>query len=108
MAGVDYYQHLCSREWALKRKAVRERAGGICEQCEKAPLKDTHHLTYRNLGNEPLEDLMGVCRPCHQWLSGKSDYNPAEEREADCTRVQSPSSDARASGVNNGGHYRGG
>jgi hypothetical protein len=76
MARVDYYQYLCSREWALKRKAVKERAGGICERCKRAPLRDTHHLSYRNLGNEPLEDLMGVCRPCHEFLSGKADWDP--------------------------------
>jgi hypothetical protein len=76
MPRVDYYQYLCSREWVLKKAQVRERAGGICERCEKAPLKDTHHLSYRNLGNEPLEELLGVCRPCHAYLSGKSDWDP--------------------------------
>jgi hypothetical protein len=39
MAGVDYYQHLCSREWALKRKAVRERAGASVSGVRRRPLR---------------------------------------------------------------------
>lgn len=27
MATVDYHQYLASREWALKREAVKQRAG---------------------------------------------------------------------------------
>ena len=39
-------------------------------------MRDTHHLSYRHLGNEPLEDLLGVCRPCHRYLSGLTDRDP--------------------------------
>jgi hypothetical protein len=76
MGRVDYRSYLASREWGLKRRAVKERAGGVCERCKKAPMRYTHHLSYRNLGNEPLEDLQGLCRGCHAYLGGYSDRDP--------------------------------
>jgi hypothetical protein len=75
---VDYHQYLASREWALKKEAVRERPGGICERCHSAPIQSTHHLTYERLGNELLEDLQGLCRPCHEFLSAKRDDDPLQ------------------------------
>lgn len=76
-ASVDYYTYLASREWALRKRSVRERSGGVCERCKMAPHTETHHLTYQNLGKEPLTDLLGVCRGCHAFLSGRSDLDPA-------------------------------
>ena len=72
----DYKRYLASREWAVRREAVRARCGGWCERCHLLPLAATHHLTYEHIGNEPLEDLLGVCVPCHEWLSAKSEFDP--------------------------------
>lgn len=74
--GLDYQTYLASREWAVKKNLVRQRSGGICERCHLGPHEQTHHLTYKNIGNEPLEDLQGVCRPCHEYLSAKSEFDP--------------------------------
>lgn len=76
MPEVDYHQYMASREWALKREAIKERAGNICERCQEAYLANVHHLTYESLGNEPLHDLQGLCRPCHAFLSAKSEDDP--------------------------------
>lgn len=84
MATVNYHEYIASREWALKKNAVRERSGGICERCRKNPHTQTHHLTYERLGDERLEDLLGTCRPCHEYLSGRSDFDPASPEFADC------------------------
>jgi 5-methylcytosine-specific restriction endonuclease McrA len=47
------------------RKSVMARAWGKCERCgEKADL-DLHHLHYRTVGEETTDDLMALCRPCH-------------------------------------------
>lgn len=83
MNGLDYKQYLASREWALKREAVRRRSGNKCERCKTGPQDAVHHLTYANVGNEPLEDLQAVCDPCHAFLSGKSDYDPAYKHPAE-------------------------
>jgi hypothetical protein len=79
MGKVEYKEYLASREWALKREAVRKRCGNVCERCHKAPHENTHHVTYARVGNERLEDLLGVCRKCHEFLSGKSDVDPASK-----------------------------
>jgi hypothetical protein len=76
---VDYHRHLASREWALLKIQVRERSGGLCERCG-AKQQATHHLTYERLGHERLEDLLGVCNPCHEYLSGKGELDPAGAR----------------------------
>lgn len=73
---INYYEYIASREWKLKCRAIKERSGGRCERCKVAPHENTHHLTYQRLGNERLEDLQGLCRPCHEFLSAVTDYDP--------------------------------
>ncbi len=68
-----YAAYLCSREWAEKREAVRERAYGKCERCFIAPMDACHHLTYERKYGELLEDLQAICNDCHEFTHGKSD-----------------------------------
>lgn len=70
--GEKYQTYLASREWALKREAVRERSNNTCEVCHKAPMQACHHLTYARIYNERLEDLQAICDNCHKFESGKS------------------------------------
>lgn len=41
-------------------------SGGMCQRCGRSTARHVHHLTYNNLGHEPLSDLMPVCGSCHQ------------------------------------------
>jgi len=59
---ADYIQ---SPAWQEKRKMVLERDGYCCTRCGSAINLDVHHLTYEHFGNEPLEDLVTLCRKCH-------------------------------------------
>lgn len=77
-ARVDYQTYLASREWRLKRKEVIEGNDGLCYRCLSAPIDDVHHLTYERVGHEDTEDLIGVCRPCHEYLAARRDDDPAE------------------------------
>jgi hypothetical protein len=77
--GFDYQQYLASREWAKRKQAVMGRCGGFCERCLYGEYESTHHLTYKHIGNEPLEDLLAVCNCCHAYLSAKSDVDPINE-----------------------------
>lgn len=72
-----YRRYLASREWGLKKRAVAERSGGICERCHRNPANQVHHLSYEHLYNEPLEDLQHICGPCHEYESGLTDFDPA-------------------------------
>ena len=76
---VDYHQYMASREWALKREAVKERAyDNACERCHDALIQSVHHLTYERLGHEAIDtDLIGTCNPCHKYLSAKIPSDPA-------------------------------
>jgi hypothetical protein len=42
----------------------------MCERCHEQGLVDVHHLSYRRLGEEPLTDLLGLCRDCHSAAHG--------------------------------------
>lgn len=77
MNKMEYQGYLASREWALKREAVRKRSGSKCERCKKNEMDAVHHLTYIRIGNELLTDLQAICDPCHEFLSGKRDDDPA-------------------------------
>jgi len=88
----NYHKYLASREWALLKRAVHERSGGKCERrhwvlvserVEKPtwvapPQAAVHHLTYERIGREELDDLLAVCQPCHDYLSGMTDHDPVQ------------------------------
>jgi hypothetical protein len=73
-----YHAYLASREWAVLKEQVRARSGGKCERCNKAPYEQTHHVTYIRKYNEALDDLQAVCAPCHEFVSGKRNDDPAQ------------------------------
>lgn len=75
-ADFDYQTYLASREWSLLREHVRERSRNRCEHCLNAPQQAVHHLTYERIGRERLDDLLAVCNPCHEFLSGRDSLNP--------------------------------
>lgn len=71
MSRVNYHAYLMGQDWATLRERVRQRAGNGCEcmidgvRCWQRQ-EHVHHKTYKNLGHEPLEDLMAVCNDCHR------------------------------------------
>jgi 5-methylcytosine-specific restriction endonuclease McrA len=66
-----YETYLQSSTWAVKRAAVLKRDDYICQACLTARATQVHHLTYEHLGNEPLWELVAICRRCHKALHGK-------------------------------------
>lgn len=83
MARIDRHQYYCSREWALLKRIVQERSRGMCERCRRGTHDETHHLTYERFGHENPEDLQALCTPCHEFVSGRSNFDPAA-RVPDC------------------------
>src|ERR1043166_3560518 len=81
MTKEEYQRYLASREWAEKREMIKRRSRGTCERCLRAPHQETHHLTYERLGQENEADLLGVCSPCHRYLSAMSDHDPAHDED---------------------------
>ncbi len=73
---TKYHRYLASRQWAILREAVRVRSCGTCERCRVGDHDATHHLTYESIYDECLDDLIGICQDCHDFLSGKSGGDP--------------------------------
>jgi nucleoside 2-deoxyribosyltransferase len=73
---VDYTEYLKSLEWEKRSGAVRKRACGKCERCLAAGVHAAHCLTYARDGEEPLTDLLAVCRRCDEFISAKSEIDP--------------------------------
>lgn len=60
----EYVKYINSEKWQILRQEVIKEYDGKCFFCwEKGT--DVHHKTYANFGNEPLSDLVLLCRKCH-------------------------------------------
>lgn len=62
---VRYANYLLSPEWREKRRMVLERDKWTCCGCGKAKATQVHHLTYRDIFNEFLFQLVSICDECH-------------------------------------------
>jgi hypothetical protein len=58
-------------EWKVLRNRALIRAGNRCQPCgnSQGPL-DVHHNSYERYGDELLEDLVVLCRSCHEHYHG--------------------------------------
>ena len=61
-----YEKYKRSPAWHRKRDLVRERDKSLCV-CD-AQATEMHHKTYDNIGQEPLSDLVMLCKGCHKRL----------------------------------------
>ena len=61
-----YIKYLSSEEWKNIRDIALKRDEYKCQKCKIKNADEVHHLTYENLYNENLEDLMSVCYECHK------------------------------------------
>lgn len=68
---ADYEEYLASSKWARKRTAVLERDQDLCQACLNRQATEVHHLTYERIFDEPMFDLVAICRPCHERLHKK-------------------------------------
>ena len=64
----DYYrnEYLKSEEWQRKRHVIFKRDNWRCVYCG-VKATQIHHLRYAkyNIGKEPIEWLVSVCKSCH-------------------------------------------
>ncbi len=64
----DYYRndYLKSEAWRRKRYVVMRRDNWRCVYCG-AKATQVHHkrYLYKNIGKEPIDWLVSVCKPCH-------------------------------------------
>jgi hypothetical protein len=78
MNDFNYREYIQSKEWKEKAKLVRRRARGLCEGCLTERATQVHHLTYDNLGNELLFELVALCGECHNRIHNQT-FGPGAE-----------------------------
>ena len=60
-----YDAYLQSDEWKERRRLVFVRDNYICQGCLTCRAEQVHHLSYANVGEELLFELMSICKQCH-------------------------------------------
>lgn len=67
--------YLHSSKWNSKRKQRLKLDNYTCQVCKASGIPlEVHHLHYRTLYKERLEDLVTVCRTCHQNIHDTHGY----------------------------------
>lgn len=67
------------RAWVQAWRAAHPGGKLRCAVCDRPWSErhdDLHHRSYAHLGYEQLEDLLPMCRPCHQHLHAVLDTSP--------------------------------
>jgi hypothetical protein len=77
---MPYAAYLWTREWRLTRRAKLEDVGHQCRMCRQRKDLHVHHLTYDHVGHEWLDELVVLCRGCHQSVHDQRDEQRRRRR----------------------------
>lgn len=68
----EYIEYMQSEEWDRIRRERLRVDGYTCQGCgcTNEPL-DVHHITYEDFGHERINNLLSLCRRCHDEIHGK-------------------------------------
>jgi len=65
--GKTYARRRQTKEWAILKRQIHRRDGYRCRLCGYANVElHVHHRTYATYAEERLEDLITLCRSCHE------------------------------------------
>lgn len=77
----EYRQYLKSGTWQEKRDLALDRTSGFCQFCG-APAEHVHHTKYpKQLGTEHPNNLIPVCKRCHDISHGIQDMQVISQAE---------------------------
>lgn len=62
---MPYREYLQTPEWKERRYQHLKSVGFLCQICNHDGRLDIHHRTYENRGDERRQDLIALCRDCH-------------------------------------------
>lgn len=82
----EYKEYLKSAEWKEKRDRRLEVDGCQCVICGSKNNLNVHHLTYKNIMQEDVEnDLITLCKNCHTMLHRIKEQSSYEyKRSGEC------------------------
>lgn len=66
LRSCDYAAYLASEHWQITRAFALDHAGHRCQVCNSAERPEVHHRTYVRRGAELPQDLIVLCRKCHE------------------------------------------
>ena len=69
----EYERYIHSAAWRQLANERLEMDGHICRVCGGSAT-DVHHLTYERFGGESMDDLVSLCRKCHN--QAENFYDP--------------------------------
>jgi hypothetical protein len=65
--GRPYVERRQTKEWAILKRQIHRRDGYRCRLCGRDDVQlHVHHRTYETYAEERLEDLITLCRTCHE------------------------------------------
>lgn len=68
---IPYRQYIESDAWKRKRERRLIHDGYRCKLCGSAKNLQVHHVTYERLGFEQMDDLVTLCKDCHESVHEK-------------------------------------
>ena len=68
-----YAEYLKSPEWKAIRRRILARDRYRCALCPETKNLDVHHRSYENIFKEDDDDLIVLCRFCHERHHGRHD-----------------------------------
>jgi 5-methylcytosine-specific restriction endonuclease McrA len=72
---MPYADYLKQPEWQVRRVQALTRARHKCQiSSNHDATLDVHHRSYENYGDERPEDLVVLCRACHELYHGVEEY----------------------------------
>lgn len=74
VGNPEYERYIHSAGWRQIAEQRLELDNHICPVCG-GEATDVHHLTYEHFGHESMDDLVSLCRKCHN--CAESFYDPA-------------------------------
>ena len=86
-ARIDYYQYLRTKTWREKANERLKQDGYQCVLCRSAKNLSVHHITYENIGFEKMDDLISVCKACHEKLHEHDSIRPEKRAENETKAV---------------------
>lgn len=75
---AEHTAYLATPEWAFRRGQVLNRDGYRCQARMPGCAGDAiqvHHTSYKHWRQEPLFELVSVCRPCHEQITAMDRAN---------------------------------